>query len=153
MEKHHDHGQCVLRIGLGILFFGAGLMKLFFAGPEGIKAMLSGVGFVIPGFLAWVLILAEIIGGAALIIGYKHKWASILLGFIIVSALLTVQVKTFGQDFPAQMQFFKDIVILGGLAAIGLGGAGHWSIDSRKTITSIQIPIETKTETPQQPFS
>lgn len=124
MSNHSHIGQTILRMGLGTLFFAAGLMKVIFPGVTGIKGMLDGIGFPLAGFLAWVLILVELLGGAALIIGFKTKIATILLGIIMLSAIFSVQIKTFAQDFPAQMQFFKDLAILVGLASIYFSGHG-----------------------------
>ena len=45
MVEHRELGQMILRVGIGILFFAAGLMKLIFAGVDGIKVMLDGIGF------------------------------------------------------------------------------------------------------------
>ncbi len=131
MGKHAEYGQLILRAGLGILFLAAGLMKLIFAGGSGITQMLAGIGFPIAGFFAWVLILVEILGGLALILGFKTKWASALLGIMMIVAILTVQLNTFSQDFPAQMQFFKDLAILVGLISIYFSGPGHFSLTKR----------------------
>ncbi len=128
MEEYSHIGQLILRIGLGILFFAAGIMKVVFAGVSGITQMLSGSGFPIPGFFAVILIFTEIIAGGALIIGFKPKWASILLGIIMIVAILTVELKTFTQEFPAQMQFFKDVAILVGLISIFFTGSGAYTL-------------------------
>ena len=128
MDKHTHIGQMILRIGLGVLFFGSGLMKLIFPGISGITQMLSGIGIPVAGFFAWILILVELIGGLALISGYLYRVFAILLGIIMIVAIFTVQLKTFAQDFPAQMQFFKDLGILVGLVSITFTGPGCWCL-------------------------
>ncbi len=129
--KHPELGQFFLRVGLGILFLAFGLMKLFLAKPSGVTEMLSSIGFPAPALFAWILILAEIVGGFLLIIGYQVKIATSLLGIVIVVAILTVQIPSLGGD--GTMQFFKDLSILVGLIAIFFGGAGKWCIDKTHT--------------------
>ena len=127
--KHPDMGQAILRIGLGILFFAAGLMKLFTAGVGGISGFLSSLGFPLATIFAVILIAVEIICGALLIIGWQTKWASFLLGIVIIVAILTVQIKNLAGD--QAIQFFKDLSILVGLFAINAGGPGKWCLDKK----------------------
>ena len=63
------------RILLGLLFLVPGLMKLFVMGPSAVVGMLDGLGFPIAGFLAWVLIVVEIVCGAMIIFNYQLKYA------------------------------------------------------------------------------
>ena len=96
--KHHEMGQFILRVVLGLLFFAAGLGKLLGPGGSGVSQFLEGLGCPIPLVFAWILILAEILGGAALIVGFKTNWASLLVGIVIIVAILTVGIKGFGTE-------------------------------------------------------
>ena len=68
----------------------------FFGEPETL-VLLSGILMLIAGFL--------------FLIGYKTRWAAIVLGLILVPITLTVQVGQINTLGP----LFKNIAILGGL--------------------------------------
>ena len=127
--KHPEIGQAILRIGIGILFLAAGLMKAFTAGVSGISGFLGGIGFPAPGVFAVILIAVEIIGGLLLVIGWQTNWASLFLGIMMIVAILTVQIKSIGGENT--IQFFKDLSILVSLIAIQSGGPGKWCLDKK----------------------
>jgi len=83
----------------------------------------------VPGMLLPLVILLEIPGGLALIIGFKTRWAAIALaGFTIVAAIL------FHADFNGQTRmilFMKNWAITGGLLLFYLYGSGEISIDRK----------------------
>ncbi|MDE3021679.1 MAG: DoxX family protein [Pseudomonadota bacterium] len=70
----------------------------------------------VPGFLLPFVILTEIGGGLALLLGYHERIAAFLLaGFSVIAALI------FHHDFSNQMQlinFMKNLAIAGGLLFI-----------------------------------
>ena len=120
--EHKNHSLLALRVGLGVLFVGVGLSKLM--NPDGVVGMLSGIGFPIATFWAWVLILAETLGGLCILIGLKSKKASWPLIIVMIVAILTVS----KNNLP---QFLKDFSILGGLVALALAeDSGCCSVDS-----------------------
>jgi len=110
-----EYAPTVLRLGLGILFLITGIGK--FMNPSGVSGMLTGIGFPFPMFWAWILIIFETLGGLALVLGYKVKWAVVPLIIIIIVAIVTVTRNN-------TIQLGKDIAILGGLLAIYLRGKG-----------------------------
>ena len=77
-----------------------------------------------------LVILLEIIGAFAIIIGWKTKIAAFLLaGFCFVSALI------FHSDFSNQVEmimFMKNFAIAGGFLILVANGAGNYSLDNRK---------------------
>jgi len=77
-----------------------------------------------------LVILLEIIGALAIIIGWKTKITAFLLaGFCFVSALI------FHSDFNNQVEmimFMKNIAIAGGFLFLVANGAGNYSLDNRK---------------------
>ncbi len=79
--------------------------------------------------LAWPTILLEIVGGAALIVGFQTRIAALLLaGFTVLAGLLY-------HFQPAdQMQmtmFLKNLAIAGGLLLLVAHGAGAMAVDKR----------------------
>jgi len=78
------------RILLGLLMLIPGISKLFLIGPSGVTGMLSGIGFPLAAFFAWVLIILEIGSGTAIILNWKIKYSITPAAVILLVAILTV---------------------------------------------------------------
>lgn len=83
--------KLVNRILLGLLMLVPGLLKLFVIGPSGVTSMLDGMGFPIPMFFAWILILAEIVFGIAILANYKIGYTAWPPIVILVVAVIVAQ--------------------------------------------------------------
>lgn len=81
-------GLLILRVVVGITFLIHGLDK-FNGGIDGTVAMFEGMGF--PGFLAYLVTFAEILGGLALIVGLLTRIVSIVFAAIMVTAIFQVK--------------------------------------------------------------
>jgi len=119
--------QLVARIFLGHIFLLAGLSKI--TAYEGTQGYMDSMG--VPGMLLPLVILLEIGGGLAVIIGWNTRWVAIALaGFTIMAAAI------FHNNFADQMQvimFMKNIAITGGLILLAAYGAGAYSLDNRRS--------------------
>ncbi len=80
----------VNQILLGLVMLVPGLLKLFVMGPSAVVTMLAGIGFPMPTFFAWLLILSEIGFGAAVLFGWKLQYTTIVPAIILVIAGFTV---------------------------------------------------------------
>jgi putative oxidoreductase len=113
------------RILLGHIFLLAGINKI--SGYEGTAGYMEAMG--VPGALLPLVIVLEIVGGLALIVGFKTKWAALALaGFTVLAAVL------FHADFSDQTQmilFMKNWAITGGLLMVYVYGAGELSLDRK----------------------
>ena len=113
------------RILLALLFLLSGLGKL--GAYAGTAAYMASQG--VPGALLPVVILTEVVGAAAIIVGWKTRIVAFLLaGFTLLSALL------FHSNLSDQIQmimFFKNVSIAGGFLLLVAHGAGRWSLDHR----------------------
>lgn len=113
------------RVLLGHIFLLAGINKI--SGYEGTAGYMEAMG--VPGMLLPLVIILEIVGGLALIIGFRAKWAALALaGFTVLAAVL------FHADFSDQMQmilFMKNWAITGGLLLVYVYGAGELSLDRK----------------------
>jgi len=69
-----------------------GLLGLFVIGPTALTGMLGGLNFPIPAFFTWVLILAEIFFGIAILAKWKLEYTSIGPAVILVIAALAVNI-------------------------------------------------------------
>jgi len=88
----------------------------------------------VPGALLPLVVLLEIGGGLAVLLGWQARInACLLAGFSVVSALI------FHADFGDQTQsilFMKKLAMAGGLLMLVASGAGAWSIDARQQTVS-----------------
>jgi len=113
------------RVLIALIFIMSGISKLgSFAGTQ---AYMESAG--VPGMLLPVVIVLELLGGLAIIVGWHTRLAAFLLaGFTLLSGVL------FHGNFGDQMQmimFMKNLAITGGFLMIVALGAGPWSIDNR----------------------
>ena len=79
-------GLFVLRAALGVMYVAHGLLKVLVFTPAGFAGFLAKTGN--PELLAWPIIIAEIVGGAALILGVYARHVAAALLPILVGALL-----------------------------------------------------------------
>lgn len=78
----------LLRASLGILFIAHGLLKVFVFTLPGTAQFFSSVG--LPGFMAYPVTLFEVVGGAALLVGFYSRWVAIALFPILLVATFKV---------------------------------------------------------------
>jgi len=113
------------RILLAHIFLLAGLNKI--TGYSGTQGYMEAMG--VPGMLLPLVILLEVGGALALIVGWQTRWAAYALAlFSIVSALI------FHSNLSDQMQmilFMKNWAMAGGLLVLAANGAGAFSLDQR----------------------
>ncbi|WP_172373302.1 DoxX family protein [Sporosarcina jiandibaonis] len=81
-------GALILRVTLGVLFFIHGLVK-FQGGIGNTVGWFDSIG--IPGVIAYVVALIELVGGVALVIGLGTRFVSALIAIIMVGAILKVK--------------------------------------------------------------
>ena len=121
--------QLIGRIMLALIFILAGIGKI--ADPAGTIGYMQSAG--LPSLLLWPTIALELLGGIALVIGYKTRLVAFALAaFCILTAAL------FHNNFADQMQmilFLKNIAIAGGLLLLAVGGNTAYSMDNRRTST------------------
>lgn len=117
------------RIMLALIFILAGLSKMM--DPAGTMGYMQSVG--LPGVLLWPTIALEVLGGFAVAVGFKTRYAAIALAIFSVAAAVI-----FHRNFADQMQmilFLKNIAMAGGLLLLAAGGRTAYSMDNRRTQT------------------
>ena len=114
------------RILMAQIFILSGFSKI--TGYEATRQTMEAAG--VPGFLLPLVILTELGGGIALVLGFKARWAALALaGFSLLAALI------FHFKPGDQMQminFMKNLAMAGGLLLLVSSGAGAPSMDSAK---------------------
>jgi len=77
-------GITLLRVSLGTVWIAHALLKLLVFTLPGTAAFFAGVGF--PGFLAYPVFAAELLGGIALVLGVYARQVSLALVPIMIGA-------------------------------------------------------------------
>lgn len=121
-----DLAATLLRVSMGILFLAHAWLKLVIFTPAGTVGFFESLGF--PGFLAYLVIAAELLGGIALIVGYWTRWVSLALVPVLLGSIYAphgaagffFSNEGGGWEFPA----FWAITLI----ALALLGNGAWAL-------------------------
>ena len=119
-----------LRLVLGVIILHAGYGK-FARGIGGFGNWLAELGYPLPQPTARAVATLEVLGGLALLAGLFTHWVAIPLAANMVVAAYTNAMKVHlpfaGND--NQQGYELDILMVGALIALVLGGAGPLSLD------------------------
>jgi putative oxidoreductase len=121
----------IARILLAAIFISAGFSKV--VGFDGVTAYIASKGLPMPMILAGLTAALEILGGLAIVVGYKTRIAGLLLGlFTILAALIFHNFWAFPpeQVYLQNIMFMKNLSMAGGLFLLTVFGAGGYSIDA-----------------------
>ncbi|MBV8062009.1 MAG: DoxX family protein [Nevskia sp.] len=112
------------RVLIALLFVLSGWSKI--AGYAGTQAYMQSAH--VPGGLLPLVILVELGGGLAIVLGlYTRYVAAVLAGFAIVTGFLFHG----GADQVSQIMFMKNVAIAGGFLFLVANGAGKLSLDAK----------------------
>jgi uncharacterized membrane protein YphA (DoxX/SURF4 family) len=78
----------IMRVVLGIIFLSHGVAKLQM-GLGNVEAWFSSIG--VPGFLAYVVAILEIVGGIMLIVGLFTRYVSALFVVMLLGAIVSAK--------------------------------------------------------------
>jgi putative oxidoreductase len=126
MSQLQSLAMPVGRVLIALIFVMFGMGKIFDYG------MFAGYmnAFGVPSALLPLVIITEVAGGLAIIVGWQTRWVALALaGFSVLSAL------PFHNDFANQAEmgnFMKNVAIAGGFLFLFANGAGAYSLDNRK---------------------
>ena len=121
------------RVLFVLLFLPAGIGKI--TGFAGTVGYINSFGLPAPELATVVALLVEILGSLCLLAGYQTRIASIVLAvFTLVATFFfhNYWAAPADQAFVAQLLFFKNIAVVGGLLILAAQGAGDWSLDSKR---------------------
>jgi len=130
MSGQRDWAALIGRILLCILFIESGFGKI--GGFEGTAGYIASRGLPFPQVLAAMSILVELGGGLAVLIGWKTRWVALVL--IVFMIVITPIFHNFWSAPAAtamsqQINFMKNVSILGGIFLLLAFGPGRYSAD------------------------
>ena len=85
-EQLNGYAALILRVSLGVLFIAHGMLKLFVFTIPGTVGYFESLG--LPGIFAYLTIIAEIGGGAALIAGVYTRLVSVSLIPVLLGSIV-----------------------------------------------------------------
>lgn len=120
------------RILLAAIFILSGIGKI--TGYAGTAAYMASKGLPMVEILLPLTILIELGGGMLLAIGFKARWAALLLFLFVIPTTLIFHA-FWGIDPAAaqeqQIHFLKNLAIIGGMLMVFALGPGPYSVDKR----------------------
>lgn len=118
------------RILLVVMFLTSGFGKV--TGFEGTVGYISSKHLPMPQVAAIIAILCELGAGILVLIGFKTRWAAIVLAIFTVAAGFLFHDYWNADAAMKQMQqinFWKNISIAGGFLMVFAFGPGRYSVD------------------------
>jgi putative oxidoreductase len=126
-SRWQDLGLLVLRFGPGLVFVMHGWQKLAVFGHAGVAQGFVAIGIPFPVPSAALITAVELGGGALLLAGAATRVAAALLAFAMFVAVTVVHLPN-GFFAPNGIEFPLSLLLSN--VAIGLAGAGNYSIDA-----------------------
>ena len=124
------YGALLLRVSLGTVFVAHAMLKLLVFTLPGTAAFFAEHGF--PGWTAYPVFAFELVGGAALLLGWRTRWVAATLVPVMLGAL-TVHWEN-GWSFTAPNGGWEYIAfIIMALLAQACLGDGAFALDRAKT--------------------
>ena len=115
------------------MFVLAGFSKI--GGFDGTVGYIASKGLPLPTLLAIGTIALEIVGGLALAVGYKARWAALALAvFTLIASVIfhNYWAMPVDQQRMQMLMFMKNLAVAGGLLMVFALGPGGLSLDARR---------------------
>lgn len=129
-DKLQNAAALTGRILLALIFITSGFAKL--TGYEGTAGYMQSAGLPLVNVLLPLAILVELGGGLALAFGWKTRLsAAALFLFLIPTTVIfhAYWAAPADQVMMQQINFWKNVSIMGGMLAVVAFGAGAWAFD------------------------
>ena len=127
------------RVLISIVFIVFGYLQFtnigaYIANPAVVKAAAMAHGILSPTVIAYLVAAIDLIGGIFILVGFQTRWtALVLIVFVILTLLLAHNFWT--MEGPSrignQVNFYKNLVIIGALLMLYIYGPGRYSVDGR----------------------
>lgn len=127
------YGPLAGRILLALLFITSGWGKI--GGFEGTVGYIASKGLPLPQLAAAGAIAVELVGGILIVVGWQARWAATAIFLFLIPTTFIFHnfwAVEAAQRGMQELQFMKNLCIMGGMLYIMAFGAGPFSIDNRK---------------------
>ena len=113
------------RLLMSSLFIWDGILQL--RDPGGTAKYFASVHLPAPTVAIWISILIHLLGGIAILVGFKIRWAAAVLILLCLGTAFGVHLPA--GDIDNMVNFYKNLVMAGGFLYVMTYGAGVMSID------------------------
>ncbi|HTK57671.1 MAG TPA: DoxX family protein [Sphingomicrobium sp.] len=116
------------RVMIAAIFILSGASKL--ADPAGTIGYIASAGLPLPQLAFAGAATIELLGGLALVLGYRTRLVALALAIFSILAALSFHSALADQN--QFIHFFKNIAMAGGLLQVVAFGGGRFSLDARR---------------------
>jgi putative oxidoreductase len=113
------------RVLMSSLFIWDGVVQL--RNPGGTAQFFDHVHVPVPDIAVWVSIAIHLLGGLAVLVGFKTRWAAAVLALLCLGTAFGVHLPA--GDLDNMTHFYKNLVMAGGFLYVMSFGAGAFSVD------------------------
>lgn len=132
-DSYKSYISVLGRVLLALMFVLAGFGKL--TNIQGTAGYIASGGLPAPMVLAVLVGLLELVGGLALVVGYRVRWVGLALALFALAASVLFHAywsAPADQQMVAQLLFMKNMSVAGGMFLVSALGAGPMSLDARR---------------------
>lgn len=133
MSAIEKFGPLLGRILIVALYLPSGIAKI--GGFNNTVGYIASKGLPLPQVAAAGTILVEVVVALALLVGFKARLAALILALFTLAAAIIFHnywAVPAEQVMMQQINFYKNLAIVGGLLFVATFGAGPLSIDNRR---------------------
>jgi putative oxidoreductase len=113
------------RVLMSSLFIWDGILQL--RNPEDTAEFFASVHVPFPAVSIWISMAIHILGGLAVLVGFKTRWAAAVLALLCLGTAFGVHLPAGDED--DMINFYKNLVMAGGFLYVIDFGAGGMSVD------------------------
>jgi putative oxidoreductase len=113
------------RVLMSSLFIWDGVLQL--SAPARTATYFASLNIPIPNVAVWVSIAIHLLGGLAILIGFKTRWAAAVLLLLCLGTAFGIHLPA--GDMTNMINFYKNLVMAGGFLYVIAFGAGAVSVD------------------------
>jgi putative oxidoreductase len=113
------------RVLMSSLFIWDGVLQL--GAPARTATYFASLNIPIPNVAVWVSIAIHLLGGLAILIGFKTRWAAAVLLLLCLGTAFGIHLPA--GDMTNMINFYKNLVMAGGFLYVIAFGAGSVSAD------------------------
>jgi putative oxidoreductase len=116
----------IARLLMSSLFIWDGILQL--RDLAGTAEYLASLHVPVPNVAIWISVALHLLGGLAILVGFKTRWAAAVLALFCLGTGFAVHLPI--GDTENMVNFYKNLVMAGGFLYVVTYGAGILSLDS-----------------------
>jgi putative oxidoreductase len=123
----NDYLPVLARLLMCSLFIWDGVLQL--RDPAGTVQYFTSLHVPAPQVAVWISIPIHLLGGVAILVGFKTRWAAAVLILLCLGTAFGVHLPA--GDMDNMVNFYKNLVMAGGFLYVIAFGAGAISFDQK----------------------